>query len=444
MTIYFTGSMVLGVLTAFVWLVRLLAIGPALRRRTALTASSYHDRAAPQGKVSVLIAAKDEEHTIETCVRSLFEQDYPNFEVIVADDRSADRTPEILSRLQEEFGDRLRCRRIDDLPEGWTFGKSHAMHRAVSFATGDWLLFTDADCRQISPRTITTAIHDAVVHHADFLSVTPVLESETFWERVFQPACTLTLIVWFLPDRVNDPRKATAYANGAFMLLRRSCYEGVGGHLAVRAALNEDIHLARAAKRAGFQLRVCGNEGLYSTRMYRSIGEAWRGWTRNFYGCLETLPRLAAAAALVFVVSLVPWISALASWLALSLDSNVHDAWRVASSLIWTTSVILMQLVLWRMYPVVAGHSRFSLLYFFGAAGTFAVLCNAIIKAAGISGITWRGHSNRKMGSVVSEQADRSCAGPTTSLRNDAAFETQVPRLKDSRACVRPSTSVNR
>lgn len=81
----------------------------------------------------------------------------------------------------------------------------------------------------------------------DFLTIIPELEVRANWERVIQPACAFVLMVWFQPDRVNNPKKATAYANGAFMLLHRKCYGAIGGHEEVRCELNEDIRMARLA-----------------------------------------------------------------------------------------------------------------------------------------------------------------------------------------------------
>ena len=130
-----------------VWSARHLAIGRAKRDNTVLTADSP---GAPvsAGKVSILIAAKDEEETIEACVRSMLMQDYADFEVIVINDRSGDRTAEIVQRIADQ-DPRLRLLNVEDLPEGWS-GKNHAMWRGAAVATGDWLCLSDADCRQTS------------------------------------------------------------------------------------------------------------------------------------------------------------------------------------------------------------------------------------------------------------------------------------------------------
>lgn len=388
----FAAWVVLGIVIGLIWLARLVAVGPVLRRQTPLTPESHPKAPGAGAKVSVLVAARNEENAIETCISGLLAQDWEPLEVIVIDDRSTDRTAEILQRLEQTAGGRLTALAVHELPEGW-FGKPHAMHTAAQAATGEWLLLTDADCRQLSSRTVSIALAEAESHGADMLSITPMLETASVWEQVFQPAAALTLIFWFLPDRVNDPAKKTAYANGAFILVRKSCYNAIGGHEQVRASLNEDIHLARRAKQMGFKLRVNGNRGLYSTRMYETPRQAWRGWSRIFCGCLETVPRLALAAALVGMMSIVPLVSAavgLAGWARSSAD--VAFAWQVASG-IWCGAALFLHATLWRIYPVTGTGRWWALVYGLGAAGTLALLINAALKAAGITKVNWRGQA---------------------------------------------------
>jgi cellulose synthase/poly-beta-1,6-N-acetylglucosamine synthase-like glycosyltransferase len=341
------------------------------------------------------VAARDEEPTIERCVRSLLAQDYPNFEVLVVDDRSSDRTPQILEALLREAPERLRVLTIDQLPHGW-FGKSHAMHRAVAASSGDWLLFTDADCRQSSPDSVSTAVRYAEDQDADFLTLTPALEVHTWWEKILQPVCAIVLLIWFLPHRVNNAKNATAYANGAFMLLRRSCYDAIGGHESVRTRMNEDIHLARLAKRTGFRLQLAVSESIYETRMYGSLRQAWHGWSRIFFGCLESVPRLAVAAGLVALFSILPWVSflaALAGW----AWANGRHPWSWAAG-VWFAGALFMQLTLWRLYPTLSGRRHWSLFYVLGAAMTFGILLNAILKALGATKTNWRGTHYRREG----------------------------------------------
>lgn len=399
MTIWFGAWLTLSGIIGVVWLVRCLAMDRFIRRREVLRSDSYDGPPNPAPRLSVLVAAKDEQDNIERCITTLLNQDYPNFEVIAIDDRSTDATPDILRRLELGANRRLRVVTVRSCPAGWC-GKNHAMREGVAACSGDWLLFTDADCRQVSGRTLSMTMRETMEHNLDFLSVTPVLETVTAWDKITQPVCALVLIIWFLPRRVNDPACGTAYANGAFMLLRRSCYDAIGGHEQVRDRFNEDIHLARLAKQNGFRLRVMENDGLYITRMYRTAAESWRGWSRIFFGCLGSLPRLAASATLLVFLTILPAISLLVSLIGLvrSAPNRLYE-WSIAA-LLCAGVVILIQMVTWRWYGLLKIRRLWSLTYAFGATVTLGMLLNAMLKAAGATGTTWRGTTYPRVGTM--------------------------------------------
>ncbi len=387
-----------------VWLIRLVTIGSVLRRRCVLKPDAFQGPPENAPRVSVLVAARDEEDNIETCVTTLLDQDYPDFELIVIDDRSRDRTPAILTRLQLQFGDRLRVITVRECLDGW-FGKSHAMHVGVAESHGDWLLFTDADCRQTSRHTLSIAMQEANTHGSDFLSIIPMLETRTAWERILQPACSLVLIIRFLPERVNDPRKRIAYANGAFMLMTRRCYDAIGGHERVRARLNEDIELARLAKVGGMRLRVVENHGLYQTRMYPTLPASWRGWSRIFAGAFGSPARVLAACAVVFLVVLVPWVSLGVALIGrASGTADVASLWRPA---VWTwlTVVILQQLVITRFYAGVGIARAWSFTYILGMTAALGMLFNALFQVLGATTTTWRSSTYRGARTVTQPQS---------------------------------------
>jgi len=394
MSLPFLIWLILAGLVGSVWLARTVGVRVVLNRRQVLSSRTYDGPPVPAPRISVLVAARDEEDNIEACAASLLCQDYPDFEVIVIDDRSTDRTPEILRRLRETHAEKLSVVTVTSVRDGW-FGKTNAMREGVAVSTGQWLCLTDADCTQTSANTLSTAMRDALAHDSDFLSITPVLEMRTAWERIIQPVCALIMVFWFHPELVNDPRRKVAYANGAFMLLRRSCYDAIGGHAGVRAEFNEDVNMARLAKYMGFRLRMVENSDLYRTRMYTNLREAWRGWSRIFYGCLGTMPRIATAAALVLTFSVLPWISVLASligWMA--FGSTAGSPW-AALALAWACVVVANQLAVRRIYRILGLSSNWSPTYGLGAMFTLGMLLNAMLKATGASVTTWHGTSYR-------------------------------------------------
>ncbi len=409
MSIAFTMWFILAGGIGLVWLVRLLSLVPVLRRRCILKPRAYQGPLQNTPRISILVAARDEEDNIEACVTTLLDQDYPNFQLIGIDDRSRDRTPAILSRLQRQGGSRLRVVTIRELAEGW-FGKSHAMREGVAVSDGDWLLFTDADCRQLSRHTLSIAMCEALTQRTDFLTIIPMLETRTAWERIIQPVCSLVMAFWFMPDRVNNPEKPTAYANGAFMLMSRGCYDAIGGHEHVRNRLNEDIELARLAKTAGMRLRVVENHGLYQTRMYPTLRQAWRGWSRIFAGALASPIRVATAASLIILLGLVPWVSLVAAVIGLISSSAGSAApWSTAVAA-WGVVIVLEQYVLARFYSVVGIQRAWSATYVLGATITLGMLVNALFKVLGATTTTWRSTTYR--GAREVEVPDQSARAP--------------------------------
>ena len=334
-------------LVSLVWFSRHLMICREKRLNEILAG----DNAGPPGeppKISVIIAAKDEAAVIETCVRTMLDQDYPNYEVIVCNDRSDDDTGAIVERIAAE-DDRLRLINITDLPEGW-YGKCNAMQTGIAASDGEYICMIDADCRQTSRRTLSVAMQHAIDCGTDLLSVLPVLEMKGFWENVVQPVCGALMMIWFRPDRVNDPAKKTAYANGAFMLIKREAYHAVGTHEAVRQELNEDMHMAAHVKRAGLRLKVIRGDHLYTVRMYTSFGRIVKGWGRIFFGTFGTLGRLLVTLAVVLVISLLAWVAA---GIGLSLAAAGAGGGWLAVGLVGAGVVALQLSVIARFYKLI-------------------------------------------------------------------------------------------
>jgi glycosyltransferase involved in cell wall biosynthesis len=366
-----------------VWLRRHLALNRA-GRDPVLPAIERDDDSYPLPTLSVLVAGKDEEANIERCVSGLLGQDYPGFEVVVINDRSRDRTGQIIDSLAARDS-RVKAVHVAGLPAGWG-GKNHAMHLGTQQATGEYFCFTDADCRFHAPELLAAAVRYTQAQRVDLLSVLPELEAHTFWERVVQPPAGAILILWFPPEKVNDPHSPRAYANGAFMLMSRATYEKLGGHAQFKAALNEDMQFARQAKRQGLRLRVIRGGGLYSVRMYVGLRQIWSGWSRIFYGCFGTWPRLLVSALFLSVFSLFPVVSLLVSPLLGSASGGIAT--------VAALTVVSQQSVLWRFYRLCAMPRHWALTYPLGAALCLAMTCNAMTRLIGRR-TRWRGTAYR-------------------------------------------------
>ncbi|HVB59050.1 MAG TPA: glycosyltransferase [Candidatus Acidoferrales bacterium] len=229
--------------------------------------------------ISAIIPVRNEEASIRRAVESVAAQAEVG-EVIVVNDQSSDGTGAILAELAARIP-KLKVRGIDELPAGWT-GKNYAVSVGAAAASGDWLLFTDADTNHL-PGSAGRALADAASHDAVLVSYSPEQQIETVWERALIP-----LIYWRLShrysfDRVNDAKSPDAAANGQYILMRRDAYEEAGGHAAMAGEVLEDVALAKRVKRAGRRIYFAPGQGIVQTRMYRSLGAMWEGWTKNLY-----------------------------------------------------------------------------------------------------------------------------------------------------------------
>jgi chlorobactene glucosyltransferase len=233
-------------------------------------------------RVSVLVPARNEERNIEDCVRSLLVQEYPDFEVLVLDDDSADGTPAILQRLSAA-DPRLRVLHGEPLPEGW-LGKPWACAQLAQAATGELLLFTDADTRHGS-RAILSGVANAASVDADLLTAIPHVAVRTWPERLVLPAIpwsTVTTLPLGLAYKTDW--EWLCASNGQYLLFRREAYEAVGGHGSVRDEIVEDMAIGRRIRSGGMRWRVGDASDLVATRMYRTLGEIFDGLGKNMFG----------------------------------------------------------------------------------------------------------------------------------------------------------------
>ena len=227
----------------------------------------------PKLQLSVIIPARNEEASLGDCLESLVGQSGVEFEIIVVNDYSTDRTREIAEKYSK-----VRVIDAGELPAGWT-GKNNAVATGARDAVGEWLLFTDADTIH-TPGSLARALAEAKDNKADVLSYSPEQIAVTFWEMAVLPVVFAELARQFPPSKVSDPKSPEAAANGQFLLIRREVYDAIGGHGAVASEIPEDVALARRLKAAGYRLRFRYSESV-RTRMYRSFAQLREGWTKN-------------------------------------------------------------------------------------------------------------------------------------------------------------------
>ena len=265
-------------------------------------------------RISVLVPARDEAENIEACVRSLLALNYPNFEVLVLDDHSADDTYAILCRLRDQDY-RLRVLIGADLPPDW-YGKPFACWQLANAASGELLLMTDADC-VFAPDALLLALGARQEHRADVVSLVPDLRGEGFWERLLIPIQYFVIFA-FLPTPFirATPYPWFAAANGAFLFLSRETYFAVDGHRAVRRQMAEDVKFAQHVKREGKSLWYGDGSRTYWVRMYQGFDAIWAGFAKNLFPAFSyNLLLLLWVVFLLVNLFILPPFWALAGWL---------------------------------------------------------------------------------------------------------------------------------
>lgn len=233
--------------------------------------------------VSVVITACDEEKAIEKAVRLRMEEDYPALEIIVVDDRSSDRTGEIVDKLAAE-DPRIRVVHVTDLPQGW-LGKIHAMNMGTAEAGGEWLLFSDADV-QVKKGTIRRTITYAEEHGLDHLPVLPeFLPSNVLLDAglstLFRAFCLLGRL-W----ETSDPRSNSSAGSGSYNLVRRDALEAAGGLEWLKLEVADDVALGQALKASGARQELAMGHGHVAVLFYPTIRDAMIGSERAFFTAL--------------------------------------------------------------------------------------------------------------------------------------------------------------
>ena len=245
-------------------------------------AATVYDQPEPEEllELTVIIPARNEEECLGACLQSLVAQSETAFELgrdwelIVVDDHSTDRTAEIARSFAG-----VTVMEAGKLEPGWT-GKANAIWTAARKARGRWLLFTDADTVH-EPGNLHRAMHEAVRHKAGMLSYSPRQIVSGLTQRTLMPLIFSELAMAYPPAKVSDPNQRIAAANEQFLLVEREAYRRLGGHAAVAGDVLEDVQLAFMAKRRKVGLRFRYAEDALATRMYRTTAAMMEGWTKN-------------------------------------------------------------------------------------------------------------------------------------------------------------------
>ena len=356
------------------WLVAAALVMRGNRRMRRLAELSHP---APERwpKVSIVFAARNEEATLGAAVPTMCALDYPDYEVIAVNDRSEDGTGALLDALAKNEP-RLRVDHVRELPPGW-IGKNHALHHGAARATGEFILFTDADIH-FEPDALRRAVACAVAEHKDLLAAVPALHERGWLLGVCVNAFSFSFTIGIQPWKIPDPQSAAFGSVGAFGLVRTAKYRELGGHDPIRLRPDDDVKLGKHFKKHGARCELLLGAGALSVEWYDSVGAMVHGLTKNSYAGADYrwwVPPLGTAAQ----AGLFLW-----PWVALLLVAG--PAWWC-----YLGCVALMIAAGVDQTRFAGGHWTHGLLLPVGVAVFSYILLRSMFVTHRTGGITWRG-----------------------------------------------------
>jgi hypothetical protein len=359
---------------AIAWVASVIDLARGVRTIPWLRdAAPLEDEKCPA--VSILFAGRDEAEKMPGAIATMLSLDYPRYEVIAVDDRSADETGAILAAAAKKDS-RLKPARVDALPPGW-LGKPHALEKAYERSTGEWLVFTDADVH-FKPDVLRRVIALAEKMEWDHLTLLAAPKLYTFGEKVAMMFFSTCFLIGTRPWRANDPKSRGYSGIGAFQLVRRSAYEKAGTHRRLAMEVIDDLKLGKIVKEAQCRSGVARGQDAISVHWHAGLPNIVRGTTKNFFAATGfSLPVLVSqvlgtlamfvlpVAALPFVRGWALLFAAIAAILALTIAAGAARA--------------------------IGASALYGLTYPLGAL----IICWMLVRSTAVTlwqgGVTWRG-----------------------------------------------------
>ncbi len=302
-------------------------------------------------RVSIVMPARNEATDIAASLQSRLADGYPDLEIVVVDDRSDDDTPRLIAEAAAHDS-RVRALRVDDLPPGW-LGKVHALDLGVRAATGDWLLFTDADV-MVAPGMLSRAVAHCEARGLDLLALAPEFRSRSGIVNVSWTIFVRLVSTVLSPAAVRDPGSSVVIGSGSFALLRRVAFERTPGFEHLRLETADDVGLAVMVKRSGGRCDFVNGRRAARVSIYDDLPEYFRGVEKHgaalagtpfvvvaaavlLFGCVEYAPLAAVAVGLSAGVAWLAWLGVATALLATAttvaaLQRNTGMVW---PALLW-------------------------------------------------------------------------------------------------------------
>ncbi len=325
-------------------------------------------------RVSIVIAACNEEREIEVALQSVLTQNYDNLEILVVNDRSTDTTPLLLTQMAQEHPE-LRLVTITELPGGW-LGKNHALFVGARQATGQLLLFTDADI-VMHHDAVSKAVQYLLAQRLDHLTCLPSQTSPSLPLRLFIATFGFFFALRSRPWRVTRPNR-WHIGIGAFQLIRAEFYHRIGGYLPIALRPDDDMKLGKLIKQNGGRQEMLWGKGMMSVAWYHSIKELIAGLMKNSFASVEYKFSLVIVSTLMLLTLMVfPFV---AIFLTTGQTWLLNLATLLVIALIFSDNTHLMGLPRWS----VIGFPWATLLFIY-------IIWKAALKAIFSGVIEWRG-----------------------------------------------------
>jgi glycosyltransferase involved in cell wall biosynthesis len=237
--------------------------------------------------ISIIFSALNEEKDIEAALTTLLQIDYPSLEIIAVNDRSTDQTPEILDRLKQQQS-KLKVFHLKELPDGW-LGKNHALHFASRKATGEWLLFTDADVL-MKPDTLKRAMSYIIENQLDHLTIFEHHIRKSVWLKLLLLGHYIAYSLVMKPWRIRYAWSKKSLGHGAFNLVAKTVYEASGGHRRISMECMDDLKLGEMIKKNGFRQDTVDGRDFIEKEWYKSLGDMVEGVKKNSFSYFKYRP----------------------------------------------------------------------------------------------------------------------------------------------------------
>ena len=366
------------------WIYLLFFMIKSLRNSPRLEKIKNINKTFPM--VSIIVPARNEERYIRKCVDSLVKQDYHDFEIILVNDESSDKTLEIMNEYQNSYST-IKVLNVNRPDNDWT-GKNWACYQGYLNSKGDLLLFTDADSYH-SENTLSLVVQNIKHYRLDAITVMPRLLCNDFFTKVTLPLLTIFMHTRFSPLKVNDAKSKLGYFFGSYFLIKRDTYEQVGSHASVKHEIIEDGALGKKVKEGNFKMRMVRGESYVQTIWARNASELSKAIDRLVIPMfMENRLKLSLLSIVLFFLLIFPFLI-----VSLSLTLSIIHPYILNFVILLLAGITLVILFLANLIQITMTlflNKFYSLGLIIGATIIVSRFISRLIRSNRISIVNWR------------------------------------------------------